>query len=189
MAWLEDFGRFYGSRTFMGKLGIVFCAVGTIFLILFLGMDTSVESGGMRVHNVGLLNLKNNLVIVSLFFAGIGIFLMVTGRKIKQNVVPGDRAQNNYHSLNNKNEIYNAGTGYKKCKFCAEDIKKEAIKCRFCGSNVVAEESDLSDKTRPEMSTVNDEHSFDERILCRDGTCVGTVGKNGKCRVCGLSNE
>lgn len=113
----------------------------------------------------------------------------VGGHGESQTVMPRDRLQNNYHFLNNQNEIYNGGTGYKKCKFCAEDIKKEAIKCRFCGEFVVAEESDLSDKTRSEMSTINDDNSLDERILCRDGTCVGTVGKDGKCRYCGLSNE
>jgi hypothetical protein len=31
------------------------------------------------------------------------------------------------------------GTGSRKCPFCAEHIKKQAIKCRYCGSDLVEE--------------------------------------------------
>lgn len=31
---------------------------------------------------------------------------------------------------------HTAGSGTRKCPFCAEIIKREAIKCRFCGSDI-----------------------------------------------------
>ncbi len=29
---------------------------------------------------------------------------------------------------------------------------------------------------------------WEDRILCRDESCVGTIGDNGRCRVCGLDS-
>ncbi|WP_323854301.1 hypothetical protein [Xenorhabdus koppenhoeferi] len=33
--------------------------------------------------------------------------------------------------------IQGESTAYKKCPFCAEAIRKEAIKCKHCGSNLL----------------------------------------------------
>lgn len=30
---------------------------------------------------------------------------------------------------------------------------------------------------------------FEERQLCRDGGCIGVIGDDGRCRVCGLAGE
>ena len=32
---------------------------------------------------------------------------------------------------------------------------------------------------------MNDKFNLEERVLCEDDTCIGLVGPNGKCRVCG----
>jgi hypothetical protein len=61
----------------------------------------------------------------------------------------------------------------KKCPFCAELIQLEAIKCRFCG-----EKFDPTEVAR-QVSAVTD------RVLCSDGNCIGVIGPNGRCKVCG----
>ena len=35
----------------------------------------------------------------------------------------------------------------------------------------------------------DDEFNLDNRILCSDGACIGVVGEDGKCKVCGLAYD
>lgn len=67
----------------------------------------------------------------------------------------------------------------KKCPVCAELIKLEAIKCRFCG-----EKFDPADVAR-QVTEARNEDSFENRVLCSDGNCIGVIGPDGRCRVCG----
>ena len=67
----------------------------------------------------------------------------------------------------------------KKCPICAEIIKLEAIKCRFCG-----EQFDPEDVARQAAQRRSGD-SFDNRVLCSDGSCIGVIGPNGRCNVCG----
>jgi len=66
----------------------------------------------------------------------------------------------------------------KKCPACAELIKLEAIKCRFCG------ESFDPDDVAQQIIKNRKEDSFENRILCSDGNCIGVIGPDGKCKVC-----
>lgn len=67
----------------------------------------------------------------------------------------------------------------KKCPACAELIKLEAIKCRFCG-----ERFDSADVAR-QVTKARNEDSFENRVLCSDGNCIGVIGPDGRCNVCG----
>lgn len=71
----------------------------------------------------------------------------------------------------------------KKCPVCAEIIKLEAIKCRFCG-----EQFDPEDVARLAAQR-RSEDSFENRVLCSDGSCIGVIGPSGRCNVCGKLYE
>ncbi|NTW89029.1 MAG: hypothetical protein HGB26_07915 [Desulfobulbaceae bacterium] len=66
----------------------------------------------------------------------------------------------------------------KKCPFCAEMIKLEAIKCRFCGVML-----DPDDVARQILERDN-ENNVKNRVLCSDGNCIGVIGADKKCKVC-----
>ena len=68
--------------------------------------------------------------------------------------------------------------------------------CRVCGlegelPTVAAEASDESDEDDP-FDQLEDEGrdaappDLDSRRLCPDGNCIGILGDDGHCRVCGL---
>ncbi|MFZ2806159.1 MAG: hypothetical protein WAZ60_07185 [Desulfosalsimonadaceae bacterium] len=67
----------------------------------------------------------------------------------------------------------------KKCPACTELIKLEAIKCRFCGETL-----DPAEVAR-QVSKAKNEDSFENRVLCSDGSCIGVVGTDGRCKMCG----
>lgn len=67
----------------------------------------------------------------------------------------------------------------KKCPVCAEVIKLEAIKCRFCGKKF-----DPGDVAR-QIAEHGNEYSSGNRVLCSDGNCIGVIGPDGRCKVCG----
>jgi hypothetical protein len=72
------------------------------------------------------------------------------------------------------------GQDWKTCPYCAEQVRRKAIKCKHCLSDLP---KDL-DQHENAMGGVSGGDQ-DERLLCPDGRCTGTLGIDGKCRLCG----
>ena len=70
-----------------------------------------------------------------------------------------------------------------KCRECGKPYEGEltAEHCVSNGQSVTAEEKKSVFSTMDTDS--NDE--WDKRVLCSDESCIGTIGKDGRCRECG----
>lgn len=61
----------------------------------------------------------------------------------------------------------------KECPHCQAEAPEEAKYCPACGGLMEL----------PKVKPGDD--SWENRILCSDGTCIGVIGPDGKCKVCG----
>ena len=109
----------------MKSLGMIALAIGIVGLLASLNMDTSVATGlGGRVINIGLLNDKQNLLVVFAVVSVIGALFLVFGGK--EQASSKSAAPNTF--IETRSE--------RACPFCAESIKSEAVLCRFCQRTV-----------------------------------------------------
>lgn len=79
----------------------------------------------------------------------------------------------------NENIIQVSTDLVRKCPYCAEMIRIEAIKCRFCG-----ESFDPNDVAK-QVAEFKSNDNLENRVLCSDCACVGVIGADGKCKECG----
>ena len=112
----------------MKRIGQIVSALGAIFLLLALLMDTTVGAGGMRVHNIGLLSDRQTY----LFF---GVALLVAGLVLITKSKIADAT------------LFNTRGDSRSCPFCAETIKARALICRYCGKSVEPISSVLPQKS------------------------------------------
>jgi len=105
----------------MKKIGIIALVIGVLGVLVTLNMDTSVATGsGDRVNNIGLMNDQQNLLITFLAMAMAGLFFTV---------------RNNTASDNSLGSL-DAGKSTRLCPYCAEEVKANAIICRYCRGDI-----------------------------------------------------
>ena len=122
----------------MKNWGIFLIIVGIICGYTAISMDTSVETGGTyeygtyipktKVNNIGLMNQQTNLLI----FAGISFIsgILLIGFSYKS--------------------IASFSKGVRTCPYCAEQVKAEALICRFCQRDLPAlTEDDIVSLQKP----------------------------------------
>lgn len=105
----------------MKGLGYGALAIGIIWLLVALNMDTSVATDFGRVNNIGLMASKQNHILIGGFITFCGLIMAIFGKS----------------SQSARKESV-------KCPFCAELISPEAIKCKHCGSEVTPSVDDTA---------------------------------------------
>ncbi|MEI6628059.1 MAG: DUF1566 domain-containing protein, partial [Alphaproteobacteria bacterium] len=109
-------------------LGMFTLIVGLIGVVFSIQMDTSVSTyGGERINNLGLMNLQQNLVFICSSITIVGVFLIVMSGR----------------SNGSDSNLYQ-NQSMRKCPFCAEIIKSQAILCRYCGKDLTLGRSRFS---------------------------------------------
>lgn len=112
------------KNSIMKNSGFVLVFIAAICVVSALLMDTSVATdSGSRVHNIGLMSLQTNLLIGG-GFAFISAIVLIL--------------------FSSKSELSDTN---KKCPYCAEIIKREAVICKYCGK-----EQAISNQEREEIN-------------------------------------
>lgn len=94
-------------------IGIAFMVIAALVLVTGFNIDTSVATGyGSRVNNIGLMNQKQNVIIL-------GGVLLIAGALLLGLSGSGSAPTEN-------------SEGYRKCSSCAEVVKVEAKICKHC---------------------------------------------------------
>ncbi|MDO8863724.1 hypothetical protein Q6D67_18690 [Haliea sp. E1-2-M8] len=98
----------------MKTFGAILVVIGILWALMALAMDTTVRSGGTRVHNVGLVEERRTHLTLAGVATLAGVILFGFGASARTNVTEVTRI----------------------CPKCAESILAAATKCRYCGSDV-----------------------------------------------------
>ena len=106
----------------MRGFGYLVLVLGVLGLIAALNMDVSVSSGFSRVNNLGLMAERQNYTIVAGLAVLVGLIMVVFGRS--GSATTASTVSTEYDT--------------RPCPLCAETIKRAAVKCKHCGSDIEA---------------------------------------------------
>jgi hypothetical protein len=79
-----------------------------------------------------------------------------------------------------------------RCKVCGKkyegSISEESIVENDISQDEAGVEAETEDDADPEVQSPADA-DWDNRLLCSDGNCIGVIGPDGRCKVCGKPYE
>lgn len=70
-----------------------------------------------------------------------------------------------------------------------EDTKDTEDSLTFSEDAEDAEDAENADTVPEEEDTTEEAPGWEDRKLCIDESCIGTIGKNGRCNICGLPEK
>lgn len=94
-------------------------------------------------------------------------------------------------SVNNKEKMTlecphcGQALGEETCPACQHSLPAGSRHCYWCGEKV---EGGSDSPAEQEMGATDDAEGsvdFASRKLCSDGTCIGVIGSDGRCKECG----
>ena len=71
------------------------------------------------------------------------------------------------------------------CRECSKPYKTPLNATTDTAYEIIEKPKPVNDHIINIESTVSDEE-WEKRVLCRDESCIGTIGLDGRCRECGI---
>ncbi|MEJ2365850.1 MAG: zinc ribbon domain-containing protein [Deltaproteobacteria bacterium] len=77
--------------------------------------------------------------------------------------------------------------GELRCPVCERSLPEDSQYCCWCGQRVSPAVGEAQAELADTELEGNEEGpvDFDSRKLCSDGTCIGVIGADGRCKECG----
>jgi len=120
----------------MKSWGVILIIIGIICGYTAITMDTSVETGlGQRVNNLGLMNQQTNFLISAGIAFISGVLLI---------------------GFSSSSEA-SSSRAIRTCPYCAEQVKAEAVICRFCQKDLPVLNLDLINNTAVDLQNQSTE--------------------------------
>jgi hypothetical protein len=71
-----------------------------------------------------------------------------------------------------------------KCKECGKSYSGE-LRADHSTVNVETIKAEVQQTASATTTNIELDDEWDKRVLCSDGTCIGVIGPDGKCKECG----